>query len=104
MLIIETVFLEGKFSEFFPINQEVAQACTLSPTLFLIYINGLLCEIEKCMQLYVKSSENTLSSLLFVDDFVQVAETGSTLQSLINTVHNYSKHWCFETNVKSVPL
>ena len=47
---------------------------TLSPTLFLIYINGLLCVIEKCLELSVKFSENTLSTLLFADDCVGVAE------------------------------
>ena len=59
MQIIEAscVFLEGKSSEFFSINQEVAQGCTLSPTLFLIYINGLLNEIEKCPELGVKFSK-----------------------------------------------
>ena len=59
--------------------------------MFLIYINGLLCEIEKCLELGVKFSENTLSGLLFVDDFVGVGETGSALLSLIDIVHNYSK-------------
>ena len=93
------VFLEGKSSEFFPINQGVAQGCTLSPTLFLIYINGLLCEIENCPQLGVKFSENRMSGLLFADDLVGVAETGSALQKLIDIVHVYSKRWRFEANV-----
>ena len=48
----------------------------MSPTLFLIYINGLLNEIEKCPELGVKFSKNKLSGLLFVDDFVGIAETG----------------------------
>ena len=51
------VFFEGKSCEFFSINQGVAQVCTLSPTLFLIYINGLLNEIEKCPELGVKFSK-----------------------------------------------
>ena len=92
MIIGVVFFLEGKSCEFFPIKQGVAQGCTLSPTLFLIYINGLLCEIEKCPKLGVKFSENTLSGLLFTDDFVGLAKTGSALQKLIDTVHNYSKH------------
>ena len=50
------IFLEGKSSDYFSINQGVAQGCTLSPTLFLIYINGLLCEIEKHSELGVKFS------------------------------------------------
>ena len=78
----------------------MAQGCTLLPTLFFIYINGLLCEIEKCPELGVKFSENTMSGLLFADDFVGLAETGSALQKLIDIVHNYSKRWRFEANVK----
>ena len=46
--------MEGKSSDYFSINQGVSQGCTLSPTLFLIYINGLLCEIEKHSELGVK--------------------------------------------------
>ena len=68
MLIIGAVLLEGKSSEFFSNKQEVAQGCTLSPTVFSI--NGLLCETEN------RISDNTLSSLLFAGDFVGVAETG----------------------------
>ena len=71
-------FSEGKSSEFFSIKQGVAQGCTLSPTctLFLIHINGQLSEIEKCPELDVKLSENTMSGLLFANDFVGLAETG----------------------------
>ena len=94
------IFLEGKSSDYFSINQGVAQGCTLSPTLFLIYINGLLCEIDKHSELGVKFSKNKLSGLLFADDFVGLAETGSALQILIDIVHNYSKRWRFEANVK----
>ena len=78
--------MEGKSSEFFSINQGVAQGCTLSPTLFLIYIIGLLNEIEKCPELGVKFSKNKLSGLLFADDFVGIAETAKVLQSLIYIV------------------
>ena len=31
--------------------------CTLLPTLFLIYINGLLGEVEKCLELCTKFSK-----------------------------------------------
>ena len=67
----------------------MAQGYTLSPTLFLIYINGLVCEIEKCSELGVKFSDNTMSGLLFADDFVGSAETGSALQKLTDMVHNF---------------
>ena len=60
----------------------MAQGCSLSPTLFLIYINGLLCEIDKCPALGVNFSEKTLSSLPFADDFVGVAKTGSAIKNV----------------------
>ena len=81
------VFLEGKSSEFSPINQGLAQGCPLSPTFFLIHVNGLLSEIEKRSQLGVKFSENKLSSLLFADDFVGFAKSGPALQSLIDIAY-----------------
>ena len=65
----------------------------MSPTLLLIYINGLLCEIEKRSELGVKFSKNKISDLLFADDFVGLAETKSALQILIDIVHSYSKRW-----------
>ena len=78
----------------------MAQGCTLLSTLFLIYIDGLLCEIEKCPELGVKFSESTLSSLLFAKEFVGLSKTGSAFQKIIDIVHNYTKHWRFEGNVK----
>ena len=59
----------------------------MSPTLFLIYINGLLNEIEKCQQVGVKFSENRMSGLLLANDFVGLAETGTALQNLIDVVY-----------------
>ena len=101
MQIIGVVsFWKASFWTFFPINQGVAQGCTLSPTLLLIYFNGLLSEIEKCPELGAKFSKDKLSGLLYPNDFVGIAETGPALQSLINIVHNYSKCWRFEANVK----
>ena len=41
-----------------------------------------------------------MSGHLFADDFVGIAETGSALQILIDIIHNYSKRWRFEANVK----
>ena len=78
--------MEGKSSEFFPINQVVAQGCILSPTLFLIYINGLLIEIEKCPELGVKFSKNKMSGFMFSNYFVGIAETGPALKSLIDII------------------
>ena len=72
----------------------------MSPTLFLIYINGLLDEIKKVPQLGVKFFDSKMSGLLFADNFLGLAETGPALQNMIDVVHNYSKRWRFEANIK----
>ena len=57
-------------------------------------------ETEKSLQLGVKISENMLG-ILFADHLVEVAETWSALQSLIDVhVYNISECWWFQTNVK----
>ena len=91
--------MEGKASEFFLVTQGVAKGWTLSPTLFLIYIDGLLREIDKYPQLEVKISGACMSKLLSADDFVRLAETGPALLCLINIAFNYSNHWRYEANV-----
>ena len=82
------------------INHGVAQGCTLSTKLFLIYVHDLFSKIEKCSLLHVgvKFPKNKMSGLLFADDFIALAESGPTLHSLINIVCNYSKCWHFEAN------
>ena len=63
------VFLNGCKSDYFDIYQcaSVAQGCTLSPTLFLIFIDDLMKEIERTVP-SLPSLE--LNGLLFADDFV----------------------------------
>ena len=89
------VYFDGIKSEYFGITQ-VAQGCTLSPTLFLIFVDGLMKEIE--------SKASSLPSLqlngfLFADDFVGLSDSKEGLQDMINVVHAYSKKWRFEANV-----
>lgn len=47
---------------FFPVGQGVVQCCTLSCTLFLIYIVGLLHELENWTQLRIVLRKNKLQS------------------------------------------
>ena len=93
------IFSESNSQNFFLLSRGGSR-CALWPTLFLIHINGLMCEIEKCLELSVKLSENILSGLLFANDFVVVARLDQHYKKIIDIVHNYSKRWHFETNVK----
>ena len=53
-------------SEYFGITQCVAQGCTLSPTLFLIFVDGLMKEIESEVSFFPLLE---LNGLLFAGDF-----------------------------------
>ena len=66
------VYLDGIKSEYFGITQRVAQGCTLSPMLFLIFVDGLMKEIES------KASplpSLQLNGLLFADDFAGLSDS-----------------------------
>ena len=90
------VFLNGCKSDYFDIYQGVAQGCTLSPSLFLIFIDGLMKEIERTVP-SLPSLE--LNGLLFADDSVGLSDSEQGLQALLNVVYAYSKKWRFEANV-----
>ena len=79
--------MNGCISDYFDIYQGVAQGCTLSPTLFLIFIGGLIKEIERTVP-SLPSLE--LNGSLFADDFVGLSNSEQGLQALID-VYAYTK-------------
>ena len=77
------VYLDGIKSEYFGITQGVAQGCTLSPTLFLIFVDGLMKEIESKAS-FLPSLQLINSGLLFAHDFVGLFDSKEGLQDMIN--------------------
>ena len=76
--------MNGCKSDHFDIYQGVAQDCTLSPTLFLIFIDGLMKEIERTVP---SLPFLELNDLLFADDFVGLSNSEQGLQALIDIVY-----------------
>ena len=75
---------------------KVLHRVVLSPTLFLIFIDGLMKEMKSTVP-SLPSLE--LNGLLFADDFVGLSDSEQGLQALIDVVYAYSKKWHFEANV-----
>ena len=91
------VYLDGVKSEYFGVTQGVAQGCTLSPTLFLFFVDGLMKEPIEGEASFLPSLQ--LKGFLFAEDFVGLSDSKEGLQDMINVVNAYSKKWRFEANV-----
>ncbi|CAB1106679.1 unnamed protein product [Ectocarpus sp. CCAP 1310/34] len=88
------VMLDGELSKFFDIEQGVPQGCTLSPTLFQVFINDLL-EVVEAVRKGVKvgGTETSVSGMLFADDFVGMSDTPEGLQLQIDAAKKFTDKW-----------
>ena len=95
------VMLDGEISKYVDILQGVAQGCTSSPNLFRVYINDmiLIVAVEAAKQ-GVTVGEDTMSGLMFADDFVGILDTPEGLQKQIETALEYTRKWRVTVNVK----
>ncbi|CAB1110533.1 unnamed protein product [Ectocarpus sp. CCAP 1310/34] len=94
------VMLDGELSKFFDIEQGVPQGCTLSPTLFQVFINDLL-EVVEAVRKGVKvgDTETSVSGMLFADDFVGMSDTPEGLQLQIDAAKKFTDKWILSANV-----
>ena len=77
------VMPDGEISKHVNILQGVVQGCTLPPNLFKVYDNnGILVAVEAAKQA-VTMGEDTVSGLMFADDFVGISKTPEGLQKQI---------------------
>jgi len=69
-------------------NKGVRQGCPLSPTLFHIYLDEIITEWQKQDITGIKLSKNQqLSTLLFADDQVIIADTEDNLQKVVHKLN-----------------
>jgi len=76
----------------------VRQGCTLSPLLFLIFVEGLSQELRKC-EFGIQEGKIVLNHLLFADDLAICAGSREVLQHLLDVVYLYSTKWRFKFNI-----
>ena len=91
--------LNNLYTPFFEIDSGVRQGDTLSPTLFSLYLNDLVKEINN-LNLGIKVDNNTMVSiLLFADDMVLMANNECDLQNMLDCLQNWCLKWRLRVNL-----
>ena len=93
------VMVNGQKSDFFPIDQGVAQGDPLSPTLYAIFEDALLQELHAGHSMEGSLARGILA-LLYADDLVGIAFTADGLQSdIIDPCAEYACRHRYRANV-----
>ena len=90
---------EGKQSRWFNLSTGVRQGCPLSPTLFAVFIDGLIRRLKDSGPGLDVDGGSRLCSLLYADDIVVLAENEDDLDQLIQAVRDYQRLWRFQMNM-----
>ncbi len=82
--------INGNLTDWFPVNIGLKQGCVLPPSLFNLYINGLIKEI-KASGIGVDVDMEKVVILVYPDDIVILAENKQDLQKLLDIIHRWSQ-------------
>ena len=99
MYIDQSMFIKwnGSSSKFFNVTNGVKQGGILSPILFCIYIDELLCELKSSgFGCYVGSTY--CGSLGYADDITLLSPSVFGLQKLLNICENYARKYDIQFN------
>jgi len=84
-------------TDWFDVTCGVRQGDCLSPTLFSIYVNGIVHHLKaKCATMKINDIE--LNCLLYADDMVLIAEDEKSLQCMLSEVYNWCNQWRLKVN------
>ena len=86
------VRINGKLTNWFDCKSGVRQGCNLSPTLFSIFINDLVAEINS-LNAGMNFENEQISMLLYADDIVFISSSEAEMQRMLDTLHQWCKKW-----------
>ena len=95
---LNAVRLNNELGCWFCTDKGLKQGDNLAPTIFSVFINGLIRNLDKS-GLGVKVGNMTISSLAYADDIVLVAPTQASLQQMINITHQWCHKWRMQVNI-----
>ena len=85
------------FSSWFDTRFGVRQGDTLSPTLFNIFLNDLVTDIEN-LHCRIETDEFPLSVLCYADDIVIITENEDNMQLVLDYIAVWCKRWRMKVN------
>lgn len=95
----------GQFvSQSFHCKQGTRQGCSLSPTLFKIYINDIQDIFNKDICNPVKLENVSLGCLMYADDVLVMSENAQGLQKALTELNKYCKKWGLIVNTKKTKI
>ena len=80
------------------------QGCSLSPTLFNIYINQLARTLEQSAASGMTLVDTEIKCLLFADDLVLLSPTKEGLQQHLDLLHSFSQTWALTVNLSKTKI
>ncbi len=92
------VKLGSKHTKFFKCSRGVRQGCPLSPTLFNIYINDLIDELEKTNPTPLTLKNRKISCLMYADDVIILSSSHKGLQDCLDTLTSFCNNWKLSIN------
>jgi hypothetical protein len=91
----------GKKAHFFALGHGVRQGCSLSPTLFTIYINELARALEQSAALGLTLLESEIKCLQFAEDLVLLSPTKEGLQQHLDLLYRFCQTWALTVNFRA---
>ena len=93
-----------KRTNFFSQDRGVRQGCSLSPTLFNIYINELANVLEKSAAPGFTLHDSNIKCLFFADDLVLLSPTQQGLQQNLDLLQQYCQTWALAVNMTKTKI
>ena len=100
---LSCVRVNTHLTDWFCTENGVRQGDSLSPTLFAVFINDLVKEIND-FNLGISVHERKVSILLFADDIVILGENAEELQVLLDYVEKWCKNWRMKINMDKTKI